>query len=186
MMKSPQIAVLFLSLAGLPLAAAKPTPAAAAAPVSALRQEVIGHVDEAEKKLLALAEAIPADKFSWRPAPGVRSVSEVLAHVAGGNYFLLSMTGVKEPEGVDRRSFEKNVTDKAKVQAVLKDSFAFVRDQVAKTAEADLDRQVDFFGSKTTVRSLQLRLISHSHEHLGQLIAYARSIGVTPPWSAGN
>jgi uncharacterized damage-inducible protein DinB len=189
-MKSPQIAVLLLSLVALPLAAAEKAPLAAAekAPSAApagLRQEIIGHVDEAEKKLIALAEAIPADKFAWRPAPGVRSVSEVLAHVAGGNYFLLSMAGVKEPEGVDRRSFEK-VTDKAKVQVLLKDSFAFVREQVAKTSDADLDKQVDFFGSKTTVRSVQLRLISHSHEHLGQMIAYARSIGVTPPWSAGN
>lgn len=182
-MKSPQIAVLLLSLAALPLAAADNAPSVAPA---GLRQEVIGHLDEAEKKLLALAEAIPADKFSWRPAPGVRSVSEVFAHVAGGNYFLLSKTGVPNPEGVDPRSFEKNATDKAKLTPLLKDSFAYVRGHIAKASDADLDKQVEFFGSKTTVRGLHLRLVSHAHEHLGQMIAYARSIGVAPPWSGGN
>src|SRR6202453_1455879 len=53
------------------------------------------HVSE---QLIALAEATPADKFAWRPAPGVRSTSEVYMHIAIANFHLLSVTGAKEPD----------------------------------------------------------------------------------------
>jgi len=52
------------------------------------------------RQLIALAEATPADKFAWRPAPGVRSTSEVYMHIAAANFYLLSVTGPKMPAGI--------------------------------------------------------------------------------------
>lgn len=144
-----------------------------------------GEFEHAAQQLLQLADAIPAEKFSWRPAPGVRSVAEVYMHVAIGNYFLLNQAGLKTP--VDRASLgkepEKTRTAKADVIAFLKQSFDAVR---AEYPAAEKQKAVKFFGSDTTVDGILLRLLVHNHEHMGQAIAYARMIGVVPPWSKGG
>src|SRR5258708_8310423 len=70
-----------------------------------------GHVS---RQLIALAEATPADKFAWRPAPGVRSTSEVYMHIALANFYLLSVTGPKMPADA-KEGMEKSVTAKADV-----------------------------------------------------------------------
>ena len=101
----------------------------AAAPVTGFRADAIGNIDYAAKQLVSLAEAVPAEKYSWRPAPGVRSVSEVYMHVALANYYLLSLTGVKMPDGVDRE-METKLTDKAKVVETLKKSIAHLRSSI--------------------------------------------------------
>src|SRR5262245_50204223 len=95
----------------------------AAAAGGSVRDEILAQIADAEKKLTALAEAMPADKYGWRPAEKIRSVGEVFMHVAGGNYFLPTFWGVKPPEGVNPREFEKSGNDKAKVLATMKTSF---------------------------------------------------------------
>ena len=143
----------------------------------------VGEFNHATRQINALAEATPAEKFSWRPAPGVRSVGEVYMHIAIGNYFLLGQSGVKlAPEMASKikPDTEKAVTEKADVMKWLKDSQEMVREQYAK---ADRAKKVKFFGSETTVDGMMLRLLVHNHEHMGQSIAYARMIGVVPPWS---
>jgi len=87
-----------------PLARAQaPAAAPAGAPaLSALKAEYLAEVAGVEKKIRALAEAIPEEKYGWRPAQGVRSVAEVFAHIAGGNYFLASLTGVATPADVPK------------------------------------------------------------------------------------
>lgn len=157
---------------------------ATAASAAAVRAEIVRQIDDAQKKLLALAEAMPAEKFAWRPAEGVRSVGEVFAHVSGANYFLPTFWGAKMPEGLDPRSFEKEGSDKAKTVDTLKKSFDHMRQAIAAVPEADLDRTVKFFGQEGSVRTVVLILATHAHEHLGQSIAYARMNGVAPPWSA--
>lgn len=157
---------------------------AMAGSAAAVRGEIVRQIEDAEKKLLALAEAVPADKFAWRPAEGVRSVGEVFAHVSGGNYFLPTFWGAKMPEGLDPRSFEKVGSDKAKTVDTLKKSFAHVKQAIAAVPDSDLDRTVKFFGQEGSVRTVILILATHGHEHLGQAIAYARMNGVAPPWSA--
>lgn len=147
-----------------------------------LGQGYLPEFNLAARQTIQLAEAIPAEKYSWRPAPGVRTVSEVLIHIAIGNYWLLSRTGVPLPEG-DRKpaqDTEKKVTAKADVIAWLKDSQEAVRSAHAK---ADLKQPVKFFNRDATVEGVYLRILVHNHEHMGQMIAYARSIGVKPPWS---
>jgi len=150
----------------------------------ALQTDVVNELTALEKKLVSLAEAVPADKFGWRPAEGVRSVSEVYMHVVGGNYMLPTMIGTKMPAGITR-DMEKTVTDKAKVIENLKASFAHVRKAVEGVPDADLDKKVKFFGTEKSEREMLMLLTNHAHEHLGQSIAYARMNGVTPPWSEG-
>jgi len=149
-----------------------------------LQTDVGNELTAVEKKIVALAEATPAEKFAWRPADGVRSVSEVYMHVVGANYMLPSMLGAKMPEGITR-DMEKTVTDKAKVIEALKNSFEHARKAVAVVPDADLEKQVKFFGRDKAEREVLVILMTHAHEHLGQSIAYARMNGVAPPWSEG-
>lgn len=159
---------------------------AVVAPLSAQAPELgQGYLPEfilAARHTIELAEAIPADKYSWRPAPGVRTVSEVLMHIATGDYWLLSQTGLPLPEGNRKltQDLEKKVTDKADVIEWLKDAQHAVRQAYPK---ADLKKPIQFFKKDATVEGVYLRILVHNHEHMGQMIAYARSMGVKPPWS---
>lgn len=151
--------------------------------ISGYRAEVMAEVRIQEDKFLRLAEAIPADKYGWRPAPDVRSIAEVFLHVAAASYNLPKLIGVPPPAGVDIKTLEKSTTDKAKVIATLKDSFAHEREAISKMPDADLDKSMDWFGGKNTERGILLFMTRHTAEHLGQSIAYARSVGVVPPWT---
>ncbi len=157
----------------------------AAAQASSFKTDLLASMDDAAKKLVQLAEAEPAGKYGWRPAEGVRSVSEVYMHVVGGNYLLPTFMGVKAPEGFDR-GMEKKVTDKAQVVEWLKKSIAHVKAAAEGVPDAELDQTVKFFGRDMSKRRLLFVLDNHLHEHLGQSIAYARVNGVTPPWSASE
>jgi len=144
----------------------------------------LGEFNHASRQLLALAEATPSEKFSWRPTPGVRSVSEVYMHVAVANYFLLRQAGIATPpEFKASAQTEKSVTEKAEVIKWLKSSQDLVRNSYPK---AELKKPVKLFGRETTVESVFLRMLVHNNEHMGQSIAYARTMGVVPPWSQGG
>jgi uncharacterized damage-inducible protein DinB len=133
-------------------------------------------------QLLALAEAMPEGKFSWRPAPGVRSTSEVFMHIALANFYLLSVTGPKMPADM-KEDMEKSVTSKAEVINWLKRSLDAVKSAHLAVTPKDLERKVHIYDRDATVDGMYLRIIVHANEHMGQLIAYARMTGVTPPWS---
>ena len=139
-----------------------------------------GHVS---RQLVALAEAIPAAKYSWRPAAGVRSTSEVLMHIVIANFGLLAVTGPKVPPELKSVEMEKTVTDKAQVIEWLKRSQEAVKNARAHVTAADLTRKVRVNNRDATVDGMYLRIIVHANEHMGQLVAYARMNGVTPPWS---
>jgi uncharacterized damage-inducible protein DinB len=179
-MKSFRIAVLALLVPVLGYArvpqqnAAKPAP-----PLNGFRAEFFANLDEVEEKIMDLAQSTPADKFTWRPAPDVRSTSEVYMHVAGGNYFLATFLGVPAPNRTT--DLEKTVTRKADVVAELRRSFEHLRAAVSRTE--DLEKSVKMFGSTTSHRGVMMTMLSHLHEHLGQSIAYGRMNGVVPPWS---
>jgi uncharacterized damage-inducible protein DinB len=133
-------------------------------------------------QLLALAEAIPEEKFAWRSAPGVRSTGEVFMHVALANFYLLSVTGPKMPADMKER-MEKSVTSKADVISWLKRSLDAVKFAHLAVTPKDLERKVHIEDRDATVDGMYLRIIVHANEHMGQLIAYARMTGVAPPWS---
>jgi uncharacterized damage-inducible protein DinB len=155
---------------------------AVAAPTSGLRAEFLANISGVEREALALAEKVPAEKYSWRPADGVRSVSEVYMHIAGSQLFFASLLGVPIPAGFDE-NYEKAYTEKAKVVEWLKQSFVNAKQAASNLSDADLDKTVKVFGRERTQRSLLLTILSHAHEHLGQSIAYARMNHVTPPWT---
>ena len=152
-------------------------------PVSGFRAEYLRQLDEIQKKLVDLAGAFPREKFVWRPGEGVRSVSEVLVHVAESNFFLPTLTGVKAPEGL-KGDMERTVTEKGKVIAMLRQSFEHVRKAITDLPDARLEEVVKMYGQQTTVRDVYFTAATHIHEHLGQLIAYARMNGIVPPWTA--
>jgi uncharacterized damage-inducible protein DinB len=184
-------ALVLAFLVAAPLTAQTPKPEAAAKPaaqpaqpaLSGVRGDVLRQVDAARDKLVALAEATPADKFTWRPNDKVRTVGEVYSHVASGNYGIPTIWGAKVPDGVDPRGFDKEAGDKAKTIDHLKKSFEHVHKAVESASEADLNKTVKIFDHEGTVREGMMIVASHDHEHLGQSIAYARSIGIVPPWS---
>jgi len=136
-----------------------------------------------QKKFVDLANALPADKLNWRPSPDSRSFAEVFLHVAGANYNLYKLVGTPPPTGLDLKNIEKSTTDKAKVIATLKDSYAHAKKAITAMPDADLDKSMDWFGGKITERGILLFVVRHGAEHLGQSIAYARFIGVVPPWA---
>ena len=150
-----------------------------------------GNFEFVSGRLVQLAEAMPEEVYTWRPADGVRSTSETLMHLAGANIGLPMMLGVDPPAGMEMtenmmanmQEREKNVTAKAEVIAELKNSIGYGKSAIGDFPAAQLGDEVEFFGMKMSKGDVLLILLSHSHEHLGQLIAYARSNGVTPPWS---
>jgi uncharacterized damage-inducible protein DinB len=179
--------LLLPALWAFPLAAQDPGPNATPA---ALRSEYLTNMKDVEDKVLGLAEAFPADKYSWRPAAGIRSVSEVLMHIASEHYVYLPLSvGAKPPAdlnmGTGREVFAnlEKVTDKAEVIRHLKAAFAYQK-TVLEGADAVLNTgKVKSFGQEHTVSMLFTEFVADQHEHLGQLIAYARMNGVVPPWS---
>ena len=159
------------------------SPAASPAPTAGFRAEFLNELAGVEKRFVGLAEAMPADKYTWRPAAGVRSVSEVYMHVAAANYNIPRVLGTPPPAGFDVRGFDTSVTEKAKVIETLKQSFAHLRQAVLNMSDADGEKKLKWFGAENTYRGVLLFIIRHMAEHLGQSIAYARINGVVPPWT---
>jgi uncharacterized damage-inducible protein DinB len=157
-------------------------PALSAQAPEGIWQGYDGEWRHVSQQLIALAEATPAEKYSWRPASGVRSSSEVYMHIAIANFYLLSVTGPKVPADLNE-NMEKTVTSKAEVVAWLKRSLEAIKTAHAAISAKDLERKVKIAGREATVDGMYLRIIIHANEHMGQLIAYARMTGVVPPWS---
>lgn len=147
------------------------------------RAEYLAELAVAEDHVVRLAEKIAADKYAWRPAEGVRSIAEVLLHIAGSHWNLPRVLGVAPREGMVSGDYDKSSNDKATIVAALKQSFAFTRSGVQKLAESDADKTLPWFDGTNTYRGVLYFMARHTGEHTGQLIAYARMIGVVPPWS---
>jgi uncharacterized damage-inducible protein DinB len=152
-------------------------------PVEGLWQGYDGEWGHVSRQLVELAEAIPADKYSWRPASGVRSTSEVFMHIALANLYLLSVTGPPMPSDIQSNQMEKTVTAKPEVIAWLKRSLSAVKTAHAGVTASDLQRKVKVNNRDATVDGMYLRILVHDNEHMGQLVAYARMNGIVPPWS---
>lgn len=190
-MVKPLRILLFLILASAALGAEPPSP---------FQEDMYREFDAYRERLLQLARAIPEDKYDWRPAADVRSIKEVILHVGLNNYMLLDMMGRPVPKDIygtlptaqpDRQraifqknlQLEKQISGRQKVAEVTERAFTLAAEPLRDTSPIGLNAPAMFINRKTTAGGLQLRMIAHLHEHLGQLIAYARSVGVTPPWS---
>jgi uncharacterized damage-inducible protein DinB len=153
--------------------------------------DLLADVEQARGKLLQLAEAIPEGAWSWRPGEGVRSVGEVFLHVTADNYLLPAALGTPAPEstGIDGedystvQAFEGRSLGKAETIAEMQASFDHLVAAMGGTDEAGLAASVQIFGMDFTGQSFLVLTTTHLHEHLGQMIAYARMNDVVPPWS---
>jgi uncharacterized damage-inducible protein DinB len=151
-------------------------------PLDGVWQGYDGEWRHVSEQLIALAEATPEKSFAWRPAPGVRSTSEVYMHIVDANFYLLSVTGPKMPDDL-KEDAGKTVTSKAAVIAWLKRSLEAVKQAHLKETPQHLAFRVRIEDRNSTVDWMYLRIIIHANEHMGQLVAYARMTGVVPPWS---
>jgi hypothetical protein len=148
-------------------------------------------IAEVETKVVGLANAMPESAWDWRPGPGVRSVGEVFAHVAADNYFMPAALGTAAPKevgisGTDYKTvgaYEGRKRSRTEIIAEVQKSFAFLKAAIAAVPTDKLDAPMKIFGTDTTARATWIGTATHLHEHLGQLIAYARSNKVVPPWS---
>lgn len=160
---------------------------APAAAERTVRDDFLSVFNASEAKIQALAGAFSDEQYAWRPAEGVRSVGEAFQHIAAATYLLGGVLGVAAPEGMPTSpaQFEEfeQASSKAEVQASLEKAFAHAHHIIASVTPAQLAQEVDFFGNTINGRTVVLILADHNAEHLGQLIAYARSNGVVPPWS---
>ncbi len=164
------------------LSAAAPAARAQAAP-DGFRGEFLHQFDHSMARVVALAEAVPAETYPRRPVAGVMPLAQIFAHIARFNYeYPARAMGVAVPAGVDRDTLER-VTDKARVVALLRRSAEHVRQATRRMPEAQLGQATTLYGRRVPQWAVLLQLLAHMDDHLGQSIAYARVSGVVPPWS---
>jgi len=153
-----------------------------------VRKQFMSDLDSLESKFVALANAFPAEKYDWRPAPGVRSVGEVFMHVASEYYMYNEMAYGAQPSPViplekgATAKFEKMST-KPDVLKHLADSHDYCKRTLGALDPANLTGKRKLFGGDYTIIETSVSMTADLHEHLGQLIAYARINGIRPPWS---
>jgi uncharacterized damage-inducible protein DinB len=157
--------------------------AASAVPAAGPRAEFLDELAFYEQRYTRLAEAMPADKYAWKPGEGVRSVGDVFLHIAAANYGVARALGTPPPSGFDFKSFLAEASDKGKTVQALKESFAHLRQAIVVLKDEDMDKAQKMFGRQTTLRGSFMVITGHMGEHLGQSIAYARMNGIVPPWT---
>ena len=163
---------------------------ATSASAQGLMAEMHRDVNDVQKKFTDLAKAIPEASYAWRPS-GARSIGEVLLHVASDNYLIPVMMGKPIPASVaisasdmkTLETYEKRKLTKDQIIAELDASFAHLHAAMGLTTDANLTQNINFFGQQWSRQRAMLMTVTHLHEHLGQMIAYARSNNIAPPWS---
>jgi uncharacterized damage-inducible protein DinB len=167
------------------------TAASAGAQSNVLMRDLIKDISELEEKLVGLAKVMPEASFAWRPSAGTRTTGEVLQHVAADNYLLPTAvganppaaTGIKADDYKTVQAYESRKATRDEILADLTRSFAHLKQAMQQTTPAQLADTVKMFGQNSTKQQLWVLTTTHLHEHLGQMIAYARSNNVKPPWS---
>jgi len=148
-----------------------------------MKPQSLQDLEAMNQKFVTLAQAIPADKFTWRPADGTRSIAAVFLHVAGERYGILGLMGVAPPAGLDLKNLETSTTDKAQVVDQLNKSWDFTRSTIDKMTNAEFAKPQPKLGPEANSGDVVYILVADAHEHLGQIIAYARVNGIVPPWT---
>lgn len=152
-----------------------------------LQKEVSGSIAYASGHVMQLANVVPNDKLSWAPQEGVRSFKDVFTHIISANYFFASKLGATVPADVNMQTVESDIKTKEDISKHLKQSYDLIIKAVQNAKDAELADKVEYpFPGEFTNMSTILIALSHTNEHLGQLIAYSRTNGITPPWSDGN
>ena len=148
-----------------------------------MKAQALLDLERVQKKVVDLANAVPADKYGWRPSADSRSFAEVFLHVAGERYGILSLMGAKPPAGIDRKNFEKSTTDRARIIQELDKSWDFARATINGMTNAEFAKLLPKLGPQANAGDVVYILVADAHEHLGQLVAYARVNNIVPPWT---
>ena len=154
------------------------------APSYDMKAQAAVDLADLRQKYTSLAEAIPAEKYSYRPAEGVRSINELFLHVAAAGFNFPPLTGTAPAPGFEAKGFEKSTADKAKIIDWLNKSFAYAIASVQSMSNADFAKALPKLGPDANQGDVVYLMVVHAHEHLGQSIAYARANGIVPPWTA--
>jgi len=141
-------------------------------------------LENVQKKFVELANALPADKFAWRPSTDSRSFAEVFLHVSAERYGIMGMMGAERPAGFDGKALEKSTADRARIVAELNKSWEFAQKAINGMSNADFAKLVPKLGPQANEGDVVYILVADAHEHLGQALAYARENGIVPPWTA--
>lgn len=148
-----------------------------------MKAQALLDLQAVNQKCVDLAQALPADKLAWRPSPDTRSFAEVFLHVAGERYGILSMMGATPPAGFKAKEFEKSTTEKGQIVEDLNQSWDFANKTISGMSNAEFARLLPKLGPQANEGDVIYILVADAHEHLGQLIAYARQNGIVPPWT---
>jgi hypothetical protein len=144
----------------------------------------LADLDVMRGKFFGLAQAFPPDKYTWRPMEGVRSVSEVLMLIASETYgFAPTALGGKAGLSREEMAPLSKVTDKAQVIDHLTKGFAYAKQTIEAIDPSTLTGKRQVMGQARTMPDIVMAVGGDMHEHLGQLIAYARTNHIVPPWS---
>jgi len=168
------------------LAAAQDTMKKDAAPKPAAgpSQVLLENWNDVGRKLIAMAEDFPEDKYDFKPVPAQRSFAEQLLHAANANYFFTNPAlGLKPPAGEDPK--REQYKTKAAVVDFVKKSFADSAAAIKQKGDKGMgDLIVDpFANQQVRVSDMAWGLLEHSGEHYGQLVVYYRVAGLVPPES---
>ena len=153
------------------------------APSYDMKAQALFDLEAVQKKFVDLANAVPADKMSWRPSADARSFAEVFLHVAGERYGILSLMGADKPAGFDAKTFEKSTADRAQIVAELDKSWGFAKQTIDRMTNAEFAKLLPKLGPQANAGDVVYILVADAHEHLGQAVAYARENGIVPPWT---
>lgn len=153
------------------------------APSYDMKGQSLADLAVVQKKFVDLANALPADKLTWRPTADARSFAEVFLHVSAERYGILGMMGAETPAGVDRKGLEKSTTDRAQIVAELNKSWEFAQKAINGMSNAEFAKLLPKLGPQANAGDVVYILVADAHEHLGQAVAYARENGVVPPWT---
>jgi len=153
------------------------------APSYDMKAQALLDLQAVNKKCIDLAQAVPSDKLTWRPSADSRSFAEVFLHVAGERYGILGMMGATPPEGFKAKEFEKSTTDKDRIVEDLNQSWDFTNKAINGMSNADFAKLLPKLGPQANEGDVVYILVADAHEHLGQLVAYARQNGIVPPWT---
>jgi uncharacterized damage-inducible protein DinB len=154
------------------------------APSYDMKGQALFDLEAVQKKFVDLANALPADKLTWRPSPDSRSFAEVFLHVAGERYGILAMMGAENPAGFNGKTFEKSTTDRVQIVQELNKSWGFAQTAIQGMSNADFAKLLPQLGPQANAGDVVYILVADAHEHLGQVVAYARENGIVPPWTA--
>jgi|HubBroStandDraft_6_1064221.scaffolds.fasta_scaffold90164_1 uncharacterized damage-inducible protein DinB len=187
-MKPVFLSAFFLSLclsAGAIAASAQNSDASAdhTPPSYDLKGQSLADLQVVQTKFVDLANALPAGKLTWRPSADSRSFAEVFLHVAGERYQILNLMGTELPAGFDGKTYEKSTTDKARIVEELNKSWDYAQKAINGMANADFARMIPKLGPQANAGDVIYILVADAHEHLGQVVAYARENGIVPPWT---